>query len=428
LPFCGILVGIAQTNCKCERFALLLTLESKIFHFNKDLAVMTNYTIQKPLNQTLLEKPIFLSKVIAKTSLGALAFASVFGICSSTGALAQAPSPQSQSSQAAAGSPPGKELNLYSARHYQTDEALYKDFTAATGIKVNLLEAGDEALLERLRSEGKSSKADVVLMVDAARLWRAQIDGLFQPVNSAILKKRIPAQLQGKDDGQGAQWFGFSTRARVLVVNKTAVNPNQIQTYEDLAKPEFKGKVCTRSGSHPYMLSWIGAMSEHLGEAKTLQWATDVVANFARKPRGGDTDQIKAVASGECAIAVTNTYYLVRLMRSDKAEDKAIMQNIQVIWPNQKTTGTHFNIAGGAVAKNAPNREGAVKFLEYLASDSAQRYFAEGNNEWPSVAGLKVNNAALYSLGEYKADATPISNIGRAQVLAQRIVDKAGWR
>jgi iron(III) transport system substrate-binding protein len=321
-----------------------------------------------------------------------------------------------------------KELNLYSARHYQTDEALYKDFTAATGIKVNLLEAGDEALLERLRSEGKSSPADVVLMVDAARLWRAQIDGLFQPINSAILKKKIPAQLQGKDDGQGAQWFGFSTRARVLVVNKTSVNPSQIQTYEDLAKPEFKGKVCTRSGSHPYMLSWIGSMSEHLGEAKTLQWATAVVGNFARKPRGGDTDQIKAVANGECAIAVTNTYYLVRLMRSEKAEDKAIMQNIQIIWPNQKTTGTHFNVAGGAVAKNAPNRDGAIKFLEYLASDSAQRYFAEGNNEWPSVVGLKVNNPALYSLGEYKADTTPLASIGRAQVLAQRIVDKAGWR
>jgi iron(III) transport system substrate-binding protein len=321
-----------------------------------------------------------------------------------------------------------KELNLYSARHYQTDEALYKDFTAATGIKVNLLEAGDEALLERLRSEGKSSPADVVLMVDAARLWRAQIDGLFQPINSAILKKKIPAQLQGKDDGQGAQWFGFSTRARVLVINKTGVNPTQIQTYEDLAKPEFKGKVCTRSGSHPYMLSWIGSMSEHLGEAKTLQWATAVVGNFARKPRGGDTDQIKAVANGECAIAVTNTYYLVRLMRSDKPEDKAIMQNIQIIWPNQKTTGTHFNVAGGAVAKNAPNRDGAIKFLEYLASDSAQRYFAEGNNEWPSVVGLKVNNPALYSLGEYKADTTPLASIGRAQVLAQRIVDKAGWR
>ncbi len=320
------------------------------------------------------------------------------------------------------------ELNLYSARHYQTDEALYKDFTKATGIKVNLFEAGDEALLERLRSEGKSSKADVILMVDAARLWRAQIDGLFQPVKSSLLKQRIPANLAGKDDGQGAEWFGFSTRARIVVINKNAVNQALVQNYEDLAKPELKGKVCTRSGSHPYMLSWIGAMSEHLGEAKTLEWASSVVGNFARKPRGGDTDQIKAVASGECAVAVTNTYYLVRLMRSEKAEDKAIMQNIQVIWPNQKTWGSHFNIAGGAVAKNAPNRAGAIQFLEYLASDSAQRYFAEGNNEWPTVTSVKVNNPALYALGEHKADATPIAQIGRAQILAQRIVDKAGWR
>jgi iron(III) transport system substrate-binding protein len=319
-------------------------------------------------------------------------------------------------------------LNLYSARHYQTDEALYSDFTKATGIKINRIEAGDEAILERLRSEGKQSPADVILLVDAARLWRAQVDGLFQPVNSAILKQRIPDKLKGKDDGLGPEWFGFSTRARVIVHNKTIVPSNQVQNYEDLARPELKGKVCTRSGSHPYMLSWIGAISEHIGEEKTQKWAEGLVANFARKPRGGDTDQIKAVGTGECAVAVTNTYYLARLMRSEAPADKELMSKIGIVWPNQSSFGAHFNIAGGAVAKNAPNAKAAVQFLEYLASESAQKYFAEGNNEWPAVTTVKTNNPALTALGSYKAESLPIASIGRSQILAQRIVDRTGWR
>jgi len=319
-------------------------------------------------------------------------------------------------------------LNLYSARHYQTDESMYAEFTKQTGIRINRIEAGDEALLERLRNEGAKSPADVILLVDAARLWKAQIEGMFQPVDSKTLKARIPATLRSKDDGKGSEWFGISTRARVIVYNKSKVDAALVQNYEDLARPELKGRVCTRSGAHPYMLSLIGAMSEHLGNQKAEQWASGVVANFARKPRGGDTDQIRAVATGECGVALTNTYYLVRLMRSDKPADKNVVSRIGVVWPNQKSFGTHVNVAGAGVARHAPHRDNAIRFVEYLASDSAQAYFAGGNNEWPVVAGVELGNPELESLGKFKADALPIASIGRSQVAASKIIDRAGWR
>lgn len=319
-------------------------------------------------------------------------------------------------------------LNLYSARHYQTDEALYSDFTKKTGIKINRIEAGDEALLERLRSEGRNSPADVMLLVDAARLWRAQIDGMFQPVRSKELDSRIPAHLRGKDEGKGSEWFAFSTRARVIVYNRATVKPDQVRTYEDLADPALKGKVCTRSGTHPYMLSLIGAMTEHLGEAKAEQWARGVVTNFARSPRGGDSDQIKAVATGECSVGLTNTYYLVRMMRSDAQADKDAVAAIGMVWPNQQSWGTHVNVSGGGVMKNAPNRAAAIQFLEYLASESAQAYLANGNNEWPVVAAAVARNPALESLGKFKTDELPIASVGRAQVNAAKIIDRVGWR
>ena len=321
-----------------------------------------------------------------------------------------------------------KVLNLYSARHYQTDELLYSNFTKQTGIKINRIEADDNALFERLKNEGKNSPADVIVMVDAARIWRAEIEGFFQPVKSAVLSKRIPANLRGKDDGQGPEWFGFSTRARVIVYNKATVNPADVATYESLADPKNKGKVCTRSGSHPYNLSLIGSMIERDGEKATEQWAKGMVANFARPPRGGDTDQIKGVASGECGVAIANSYYYVRMLRSSKPEDVAAMKNVGFIWPNAKTSGTHFNIAGGGVAKNAPHREAAVKFLEYLASDEAQAYFADGNNEWPAVKSVRVKNEALESLGAYKMENISIAAIGKNQIAAQKILDRAGYK
>jgi len=319
-------------------------------------------------------------------------------------------------------------LNLYSARHYQTDEALYADFTKSTGIKINRVDADDAGLLARLRSEGASSPADVILLVDAARIILADADGLFQPVKSSVLASRIPAQLRGKDDGQGSQWFGFSTRARVIVFNKVSVKRDDVDTYEELADPKNKGKVCTRSGSHPYNLSLFGSMYEHLGAQKTEAWLKGVVDNMARAPKGGDTDQIKAVASGECGIALTNSYYLARLMRSEKPEDKAVVEKIEVVFPNQQSWGTHVNIAGGALARHAKNRDAGVKFLEYLSTNSAQTYFANGNNEYPVVPGVKVANPALDALGAFKAELIPISVVGLNSIRVQQSLDRVGYK
>jgi iron(III) transport system substrate-binding protein len=321
-----------------------------------------------------------------------------------------------------------KVLNLYSARHYQTDEALYENFTKATGIRINRVDADDAGLLVRLKSEGASSPADVILLVDAARLWRAEVDGLFQPVRSPVLESRIPAQLRSKDVGQGSQWFGFSTRARVIVYDKQRVNKSDVDSYEKLADPVNKGRVCTRSGSHPYNLSLFGAMVEHLGAAKGEEWLKGVNANMARAPKGGDTDQIKAVASGECAVALTNSYYLARLMRSETPADRAVVERIAVVFPNQASHGTHMNIAGGAVARHAKNREAAVKFLEYLAGADAQAYFANGNNEWPAVTDVKLRNPALEAFGSFKTETVPISVIGQNQVPVQQMLDRVGYR
>ena len=241
----------------------------------------------------------------------------------------------------------------------------------------------------------------------------------------------IPAQLRGKDTSDGASpWFGFSTRARVIVYDKVKVQKDDVDTYEELGDPKNKGKLCIRSGSHPYNLSLFGAVTEHLGEQKAEAWLKGMVANLARSPKGGDTDQIKAVASGECNIAVTNTYYLARIMRSDKAEDKAIMDRVSVVFPNQSSWGTHVNIAGDAVAKNAKNPVNAIKFLEYLASAPAQDHFANGNNEWPVVKDMKISNPALQAMsgGGFKSETIPISVVGMNQVKVQQMLDRVGFK
>lgn len=315
-------------------------------------------------------------------------------------------------------------LNLYSSRHYQTDEALYANFTKTTGIKLNRIEAGEDPLIERLKNEGASSPADVLVTVDAGRLWRAEQMGLFQSVDSKVLAARLPDHMRTPNN----QWFGFSARARVIVYNKAALKAADVQNYEDLADPKLKGKVCTRSGSHVYNLSLMSALIEHWGEAKAEQWAKGVVANFARAPKGGDTDQIKAVAAGECGVAISNSYYYVRLLASDKAEDRKVIDAIGLVWPNQKSFGTHMNVSGAGVVKYAKNRDAAVKYLEYLASDAAQGYFAEGNNEWPVVKSAPLNNRALASLGKFKMDTLNISALGKNQPLAQKIFDRVGYK
>ena len=315
-----------------------------------------------------------------------------------------------------------KTLNLYSARHYQTDEALYANFTKATGIKINRLEGKEDELVERIRNEGAASPADILITVDATRLDIADRMGLFQSLGSPLLEQRVPAGLRT------ANWAAFSTRARVIVFNNTALKKEQVQNYEDLASPALKGQVCMRSGGHPYNLSLGGALIAHIGEAKTEAWARGLVANFARAPKGGDTDQIMAVAAGECGVTVSNTYYLVRLLRSTKPADIEAVKKLGIVWPNQANWGAHINVSGAGVLKFAPNREAARRFLEYLASEEAQGYFANGNNEWPVVKTTTIKNPELEKLGSFKADDLPVAELARNTAPAQKVYDRAGWK
>jgi len=322
-------------------------------------------------------------------------------------------------------------INLYSARHYPTDEALYSNFTKATGIKINRVDADDAGILARLKAEGSASPADVILLVDAVRLHKAETDNLFLPVKSAVLSQTIPSHLQGKPNADGASaWFGLSTRARVVVYDKLRVKREDVDTYEELGDPKNKGKLCIRSGSHPYNLSLFGAVTEHLGDAAAESWLKGMVANMARDPKGGDTDQIKGVASGECAIAVTNTYYLARIFKSAAPDDKAIVDKIGVVFPNQATWGTHVNIAGGGVARYSKHTANAVKFLEYLASPEAQNHFANGNNEWPVNKAVVIHNPALQAMGgnSFKSETIPISAVGANQVKVQQMLDRVGFK
>ena len=317
-----------------------------------------------------------------------------------------------------------KVLNLYSSRHYQTDDALYTGFTKLTGIKINRIEAGEDALIERIRNEGERSPGDVLVTVDAGRLWRAEQLGMFQPVKSALLESRIPANLREP----GGHWYGFSTRARLIAYNKAKVKPGEIQTYEELADPKWKGRVCMRSSTNIYNLSLMGALIDHLGEQKAEQWAQGVRANLAVEPKGGDTDQLKSVAAGQCDVTISNQYYYARLLRSQKPDERQVGERIGVVFPNQKTWGTHVNISGAGVLKHAPNREAAIKFLEYLASDEAQRYFADGNNEWPAVASVKIDNPVLKMLGDFKRDSLNVAVLGRNQPSSQKLYDRVAWK
>jgi iron(III) transport system substrate-binding protein len=317
-----------------------------------------------------------------------------------------------------------KVMNLYTARHYATDEAFYSGFTKLTGIKLNRIEGGEDALFERIKAEGAASPADVFLTVDVARLWRAEQAGIFAPVKSQLLAKRIPAHFR---DPKG-NWFGFSSRARVIAYDRRKVSPGDVARYEQLADPKWKSEICTRPSSHPYNLSLISSMILHMGESKARDWARSIASNLARPPRGGDTDQLTAVGVGECSIALANHYYYVRLMRSAKPEDRALVEKVHIVWPNQNDRGAHVNISGGGVLKNAPHRDAAVQFLEYLASDIAQAYFADGNNEWPTVKGVKLANPLLDSLGQFRTDGLSLADLGKTQAAAQRLADQAGWK
>ena len=312
-------------------------------------------------------------------------------------------------------------VNVYSARHYDTDMAMYERFTEETGIKVNLIEGSSDALIERIKSEGQFSPADMLITVDAGRLWRAEKEGIFQPVDSTVLSERIPAHLRHPE----GEWFGLSKRARVIAHKKDMALPAGFGTYEALADEAFRGQVCMRSSGNIYNLSLMASLIDAHGALAAEAWAKGVVANFARTPQSNDTGQLKAVASGECTITVANTYYLGRLMASTKPEDKALMANLEIVFPNQDGRGTHVNISGAGVTKYAPNRENAIRFLEYLTSDFAQRLFAEGNNEYP-ISGLTTGPVS--ALGEFKRDDLNVSVLGENQTEAVKVYDRAGWK
>ncbi len=314
-------------------------------------------------------------------------------------------------------------LNLYSARHYDTDTAIYESFTQKTGIQVNLVEAEADKLIERIQSEGTNSPADVLLTVDAGRLWRAQEAGLLQPVSSNVLQNAIPANLSEPT----GYWYGFSKRARVIVYNKDKVKPSELARYEDLADVKWKGRLIARSSTHVYNQSLVGSMLAAGDAQKTEAWAKGLVNNFARQPEGNDTAQIKAVASGVADLTFVNMYYVVRLMKSEKPEEKAIAAKIGVIFPNQNDRGTHVNISGGGVVKTAKNPEAALKFLEYLISPEAQEIFAKSNNEYPVLANVAID-PVLASWGSFKEDQLNAAIYGKNNAEALKIMDRAGWK
>jgi iron(III) transport system substrate-binding protein len=316
-----------------------------------------------------------------------------------------------------------QEVNLYSSRHYDTDVALYDTFTEQTGIVVNLIEGDADQLVERIKAEGRNSPADVLITVDAGRLWRADQAGILQAVFSPLLEQAIPAELRHPD----GKWFGFSQRVRGIVYAKDRVDPSEITSYEDLADPKWQGRICIRSSTNVYNQSLVASMIEANGIEATETWAEGLVANLARPPQGADTDQIQAVAAGECDVAVVNHYYFVRLLESDDADDRAIGDKVGILFPNQDGRGAHANISGAGVVATAPNKDNAIKFLEYLTTPQAQAYFAQGNYEFPVVEGVKLD-PVLEQWGAIKTDAVNAAKLGENNPDAVKLMDRVGWK
>ncbi|MBB3184970.1 iron(III) transport system substrate-binding protein [Halomonas fontilapidosi] len=315
------------------------------------------------------------------------------------------------------------ELNIYSARHYDSDEALYAAFTEETGIEVNVLEGDSDQLIQRLKLEGEASPADVMITVDAGRLWRGEQEDIFASVESEVLNERLPAYMRHPE----GKWFGFSQRVRAIFIDPADVDAEAITSYEDLADPQFEGQVCIRSSNNIYNQSLLASMVAHHGEEEAEAWAQGVVNNFARDPEGGDTDQIRGVASGECDIAVANHYYYVRLVNSDNAADREVAEKVEIVFPNQDGRGAHVNVGGAGMVKGAPNEENAVRFLEFLASDEAQALFATGNYEFPAVESAETDGV-IASWGDFKKDDLNVSKLGKNNPEAVRIFDRVGWR
>ena len=317
-----------------------------------------------------------------------------------------------------------EEVNVYSSRHYDADLEIYNAFTAETGIDINLIEDNAGALIERVKAEGANSPADVLITVDAANLAAAAEAGLFQPAGSAVLDERVPENLRHPD----GLWYALTKRARVIMYRKGDVDVTGLERYEDLADPRFAGMICIRSSSNEYNQSLVSSLIAVNGADATGMWIDGLVANMAREPESNDTGQIKAVAAGECDIAVANTYYLARLVSSDDPDDRAAGEAIGVILPNQGDRGTHINVSGAGVMAHAPNRDNAVRFIEFLTSDEAQNLFAEGNYEWP-VVGTVPHAVILDDLyGDFVEDDLNPALYGANRVEALELMESHGWK
>jgi len=313
-------------------------------------------------------------------------------------------------------------VNVYSARHYPQDERLFAEFTERTGIEVNTLSGGSDALIQRIETEGRNTPADVLVTVDAGRLWRAEQAGILARLESERLRQRLPESVRHPE---GA-WFGFSRRMRLIVYSTEQYDAPPVTTYEGLADDELAGEVCIRSSGNVYNQSLLASLIAHHGAEKAERWAAGVVDNFAREPQGGDTDQIAGVAAGVCGVAVVNHYYYLRML--EKTPDLA--EKVGVVFPNQDGRGVHANVSGAGVIRHGPNRENAVRFLEFLASDFAQRYFPAGNNEYPVVAGGDITEdlEAFKKLGSVVIDDINVARYGEHQPEAQKIFDRVGWK
>lgn len=316
-----------------------------------------------------------------------------------------------------------EEVNLYSARKEALIKPIIEKFTEQTGIKVNLITGKADALLKRIESEGRNTHADVFITTDAGRLYRAKSAGVLQPIQSQTLNSAIPENLR---DPEG-YWFGLSMRARPIFYVKGAVDPKQLSTYEALAKSEFKDRICIRSSNNIYNQSLVASMLAANGKDKTQQWANDFVKNFAIKPKGGDRDQIKAAAAGQCDIAIANTYYFGKMITGKKADQKKAAAAVAIFWPNQNDRGAHVNVSGAAVTKHAKHVANGQKLIEFLVTKEAQRWYADVNFEYPVRKDVAASDL-LKSWGEFKADSINLDQLGANNAEAVKIMDRAGWK
>lgn len=318
-----------------------------------------------------------------------------------------------------------EEVNVYSARKEKLIKPLLKQFTAETGIKVNLVTGKADALLKKLELEGENTPADLLVTTDAGRLYRAQQAGVLQPVESAVLEEHIPANLRDVDN----HWFGLTYRARPIMYVKDKVKPDELSTYEALTEAEWKGRICIRSSNNIYNQSLVASMLASQDAEKTQDWASGLVKNFARPPKGGDRDQIKAAAAGQCDIAIANSYYYAAMLSGGDKKQQAAANKLAIFWPNQgeDERGAHINVSGAAVTKAAKNKANAIKLLEYMTQDEAQRWYSDVNGEYPVKAGVKASEL-LQSWGEFKADTLNLSELGTHNAHALKIMDKAGWK